>query len=425
MTSCLTSGTEPADSNIMGFGGSRSRLFAGVVTAAAVCTGVVCAPPAHATVASDQAQIFAIQRRIAAQGARVKSLVARENAAQAKIDALDRQIAADGKRVASDRRREAAAQVVLRRIAVSAYVTHAATTSALLDMFSGGDDITSVLAQVKYVGSVGDRLAAALAALRTARKILQQDVDDLSAAKDDATHALARASKEHRAVTTAIGAEQRTLESVRSDLRRQLIVDREVAQLATERALAKYPWSTKDGPLPPIPPPSPGFYANPLRAIRGLTPERIDMGVDYSGYGPIYAIGDGIVLTTTVPGWPGGTMIVYQLTDGPANGLVVYAAEDIAPTVHVGDTVTAGTVLGLVYVGPDGIETGWGDPAVIGNTLAGDTGQFDGANTTAFGANFSEFLHWLGAPAGIPQNDPPTGTLPRNWPRWDVPIPGA
>ena len=149
------------------------------------------------------------------------------------------------------------------------------------------------------------------------------------------------------------------------------------------------------------------------------------MGVDYSGYGPIYAIGDGIVLTTTVPGWPGGTMIVYQLTDGPANGLVVYAAEDIAPAVQVGDTVTANTVLGLMYLGPDGIETGWGDPAVIGNTLAGDTHQFNGANTTAFGANFSEFLHWLGAPPGIPQNQPPTGTLPRNWPRWDTTTPAT
>ena len=166
-------------------------------------------------------------------------------------------------------------------------------------------------------------------------------------------------------------------------------------------------------------------YQNPLRDVSGVVPERIDMGVDYSGYGPIYAIGDGIVLTTTVPGWPGGTMIVYQLTDGPANGLVVYAAEDIAPTVHVGDTVTAASVLGLMYVGPDGIETGWGDPAVIGNTLAGDTHQFDGANTTAYGANFSEFLQWLGAPPGIPQNDPPTGTLPPDWPKWGMPPPGA
>jgi len=162
------------------------------------------------------------------------------------------------------------------------------------------------------------------------------------------------------------------------------------------------------------------LYANPLRDIRGLTPERIDMGVDYSGFGPIYAIGDGTVLATTVPGWPGSTMIVYQLTDGPANGLIVYAAEDIAPTVQIGDTVTTHTVLGLVYPGPDGIETGWGDPAVIGNALAGDRHQFNGTNTTAYGANFAQLLISLGAPPGLPQNFPPTGSLPSNWPRWSA-----
>ncbi len=415
---------ERADSITMRFGGSAPRLFAAVVTAT-VYTGLACPPPAHATVASDQAQIVAIQRRIAAQGTRVRSLVVRENAAQAKLDALDRQITADQQRISSDRRREAAAHLVLRRVAVSAYVTHGSTTSALLDTFSGSEDITSRLARVKYVGTVGDRLATALAALQSLREATEQDAKELRAAKEDAAHALAQLGKEHRAVTVAIAAEQRTLESVRQDLRRQLTVERVAAQLATERALAKYPWATKNGPLPPIPRPTSGSYANPLRAIRGLTPERIDMGVDYSGYGPTYAIGDGIVLTTTVPGWPGGTMIVYQLTDGPANGLVVYAAEDIAPTVQVGDTVTANSVLGLMYLGPDGIETGWGDPAVIGNTLAGDTRQFDGANTTAFGTNFSEFLHGLGAPPGIPQNDPPTGALPRNWPRWTTPTPGA
>ena len=409
----------------MRFGGSAPRLFAAVVTVAAVSTGLVCAPPAHATVGSDQAQIVAIQRRIAAQGAHVRSLVERENAAQAKIDALNRQITADERRVSADRRAEAAARVVLRGVAVSAYVTHGDATSALFDVFSSSGDITSALARVKYVGSVGDRLATALAALQSAREAIQHDADDLRAAKGDAAHALARATKEHRAVTVAIAAEQRMLAGVKLDLRRQLIVEREAGQLATERELAKYPWATKGGPLPPIPPVTPGSYANPLRSIRGLTPERIDMGVDYSGDGPIYAIGDGIVLTTTVPGWPGGTMIVYQLTDGPANGLVVYAAEDIAPTVHPGDTVTANSVLGLMYLGPDGIETGWGDPAVIGNTLAGDVHQFDGANTTAFGANFSEFLQWLGAPPGIPQNDPPTGTLPPNWPKWGMPPPGA
>lgn len=161
-----------------------------------------------------------------------------------------------------------------------------------------------------------------------------------------------------------------------------------------------------------------GGYANPLQDISDLVPERIDQGVDYSGFGPIYAIGDGVVLSTVSSGWPGGTFIAYQLTDGPADGLTVYAAEDIEPTVQVGEQVTPNTVLGQMYEGPDGIETGWADASALGLTMAAEAGQFSGSNSTAFGYNFSQLLESLGAPGGILQNDPATGTLPADWPQW-------
>jgi murein DD-endopeptidase MepM/ murein hydrolase activator NlpD len=164
--------------------------------------------------------------------------------------------------------------------------------------------------------------------------------------------------------------------------------------------------------------PTPGSYANPLRAINGLNPERVDQGVDYSGYGPIFAIGNATVLSTVNSGWPGGTFIAYRLSNGPGGGLVVYAAEDIDPLVSVGQTVTAGTVIGTMYEGPDGIETGWADPSGDGVSMANDAGQFSGANSTAFGANFSQLLASLGAPAGVMQNEPATGVLPGNWPSW-------
>jgi hypothetical protein len=125
-----------------------------------------------------------------------------------------------------------------------------------------------------------------------------------------------------------------------------------------------------------------------------------------------------VVLSTVNGGWPGGTFIAYRLTDGPANGLVVYAAEDIDPLVAVGQSVAAATVLGTMYEGPDGIETGWADPSGDGLTMAADAGQFSGSNSTAFGANFSELLTAVGAPPGILQNNPPTGTLPADWPTW-------
>ena len=161
-----------------------------------------------------------------------------------------------------------------------------------------------------------------------------------------------------------------------------------------------------------------GAYADPLRGISGLTPERVDQGVDYSGFGPIFAIGDGVVLSTVNAGWPGGTFIAYRLSNGPAAGLVVYAAEDISPLVQVGQSVTASSVLGTVYEGPSGIETGWADPSGDGLTMAADAGQFGGSNSTAFGANFSQLLAATGAPGGIMQNVPATGTVPPGWPSW-------
>jgi murein DD-endopeptidase MepM/ murein hydrolase activator NlpD len=408
----------------MRWGGQVTRRFTALVIALAL-SALIGAPSAHASVASDQARIAAIEKEIATQGARVRVLVGRENEVQRNLQALDRQISADEQRIAADRSREEEARAELRRVSFNAYIADPTTNSVIVQMFSDTQSISSLAAVRMYLGTVGDTTANALSELQAARAAVQHDDANLHTTKSQVASAADALHKEHGAVTKAIASEQKTLAGVKQDLRQQLAAQEQAQQLAIERALAKFPWPTKEQPLPPIPPATPGSYDNPLRAIRGLNPERIDMGVDYSGYGPIYAVGDGVVLTTTVPGWPGGTMIVYQLTDGPANGLLVYAAEDIAPTVHVGDTVTANTVLGLMYLGPDGIETGWGDPNIVGNALAGDERQFDGENTTAYGANFSELLVSLGAPAGIPQNHPPTGKLPHNWPQWAPTKPAA
>ncbi len=90
---------------------------------------------------------------------------------------------------------------------------------------------------------------------------------------------------------------------------------------------------------------APAVYQNPLRDIAGLIPERIDQGVDFGGAGPIYALGDAVVTNATAAnyGWPDGGWITYQLTDGPAKGLMVFVAEDVRPTVAAGAHVTSGT----------------------------------------------------------------------------------
>lgn len=141
-------------------------------------------------------------------------------------------------------------------------------------------------------------------------------------------------------------------------------------------------------------------YRNPLRAIKGLVPERVDQGVDYSGSGPIYALGNGVV-TGILGGWPGGPFIEYRLTDGPGAGSLVYVAENVTARVHVGQHVSSSTVIADMH---GGIETGWASGK--GSTsLAASHGQQShhgdpGEVSTAWGESFNKLLHSLGAPAG-------------------------
>jgi murein DD-endopeptidase MepM/ murein hydrolase activator NlpD len=163
-------------------------------------------------------------------------------------------------------------------------------------------------------------------------------------------------------------------------------------------------------------------YLNPLRKISGLMVERIDMGADFGGSGPVYAIGDGVVTNATgnSPGWPGGGWITYQLTDGPAKGLVVYLAEDVTPTVQAGQHVTPNTVIANMYNGSAGIETGWAMPdSSSAESQLPEAGGISGQGPfpTAVGKNFAELLNALGVPLSPFNGSAATyGVVPSNYP---------
>jgi LysM repeat protein len=156
-----------------------------------------------------------------------------------------------------------------------------------------------------------------------------------------------------------------------------------------------------------------GQYKNPIGP--GLTPGRVDMGVDYGGAGPVYALGNGTITSIYNSGWPGGGFIGLQLSDG--SGRYAYYAEDISPAVQVGQTVTAGQLIGHATGG--GIEVGWAAPPGTGQTMAAATGQDQaglaqgdpGYYPTGYGVNFSNLIRSLGGPAGI-ISGPVQGTQP-------------
>jgi len=162
------------------------------------------------------------------------------------------------------------------------------------------------------------------------------------------------------------------------------------------------------------------YYVNPLRSVSGLVPERIDEGVDFGGTGPVYALGDAIVTNAGEnAGWPGGGWITYQLTDGPDQGLMVYLAEDVTPTVQVGQHVTPSTVIANMFNGGDGIETGWA--MADGASSESETPEAGGISgggpfPTMIGLSFEGLLQSLGVPAGNNTGGSGFGALPPNYP---------
>ncbi len=158
-------------------------------------------------------------------------------------------------------------------------------------------------------------------------------------------------------------------------------------------------------------------YCNPYRAVSGLSPERIDQGVDYAGSGSIYAMGPGAIdlyRNRNDSGWPGGTFVSYKLSAGPAQGKVVYLAEniDLNPALHAGSFVYSGTVLGTLVDASPNSESGWG---VEGEGYTAEYSCYTEGCTTALGINFNELLVCLHAPSGIMEQ---TGCCPSasGWP---------
>ncbi len=162
-------------------------------------------------------------------------------------------------------------------------------------------------------------------------------------------------------------------------------------------------------------------YQNPVRDIGGLILERIDQGVDFGGAGPIYAIGPAVITNASGDsgGWPGGGWITYQFTSGPAKGEQVYVAEDVRPTVTVGEHVTSSTVIANMFNGGDGIETGWAQPSGdSAESQLPEAGSVNGAGPfpTDVGTNFDQLLHAVGVPYAPNYGQAPSGALPSRYP---------
>ena len=171
-------------------------------------------------------------------------------------------------------------------------------------------------------------------------------------------------------------------------------------------------------------------YVNPLSQVSGLGPFRIDMGVDYSGSGPLLAIGDATITFASnndsgppscwgITCWPGGGAVVYRLADGPFAGKYVYYAERVTVTVRTGQQVKAGQQIAIEHLGSPNIEIGWASgrgPETLAIARGHQAGGDPGGWSAVEGRNFNGLLVQLGAPSGFLQPGVPSQSMPRGWP---------
>jgi hypothetical protein len=83
--------------------------------------------------------------------------------------------------------------------------------------------------------------------------------------------------------------------------------------------------------------------------------------------------------------------------------------------------VTSSTVIGHMYGGGDGIETGWAQPTGVSADSELPVAHRDyngGPFPTTVGLNFDELLHMVGVPWATNRSQPAHGLLPPNYPNW-------
>jgi hypothetical protein len=134
-----------------------------------------------------------------------------------------------------------------------------------------------------------------------------------------------------------------------------------------------------------------GSYVDPFSFSSSPVVGRVDQGVDFTGSGPIVAIGDALVLRTGAPGWPEGGGVLYELLNGPLKGEVIFVYEGVDATVLPGQYVHAGDQIATFRPGGS-IETGLADSA--GTPLS--HGEYYEGKVTQSGLEMLSLLQALG-----------------------------
>jgi phage-related protein len=171
--------------------------------------------------------------------------------------------------------------------------------------------------------------------------------------------------------------------------------------------------------------PNLSMYRNPLPG-NSYGVSRIDQGVDFTGPGPVAAIGAGQVqhVATGNTGWgppagpAPGLFMTYRLSTGPLAGSSVYVAEGANPVVRVGQRIAAGQH--IATMNGSSIETGFANSSGTGalsQTAAAASGNWQNSpGGTAVGQLFEELLLAVGVKRAPNFGKPAAGKIPGNLP---------
>ncbi|HEY2334997.1 MAG TPA: lytic murein transglycosylase [Solirubrobacterales bacterium] len=154
----------------------------------------------------------------------------------------------------------------------------------------------------------------------------------------------------------------------------------------------------------------PAFEIEYVSPFLSATTGRIDQGVDFTGTGPIAAVGDAEILSTGAPGWPEGGGVLYKLLSGQRAGQIIFVNEGIQATVHNGQHVSAGDQIGT-FVPGGSIEMGFADA----NGVPLSHAEYSEGDETQWGQEMMSFLSSIGGASGF---SPSLGQLsPQKWNR--------
>ena len=155
---------------------------------------------------------------------------------------------------------------------------------------------------------------------------------------------------------------------------------------------------------------SPGFEIEYVSPFLSATEGRIDQGVDFTGTGPIVAVGDAEILAVGAPGWPEGGGVLYKLLSGSRAGQVVFVNEGVAASVHPGEKVSAGEQI-ATFVPGGSIEIGFADADGVPLSHA----EYSEGKETQWGREMASFLSGIGGASALA---PSLGQLsPQKWDR--------